>query len=150
MKKLTTILLTIFALACNGQEPDVSAYSTGLNSKMMDSVKAATIDSINNVYQTKIDSLNQRIDFLMNMAQSIPDLIKADTLKLNLYDDNISIIVDKKGSNTWVDIIEGNNRLNADYVNGKNSIIIADSLTTIGSLSIDKTNKIGSSYVNFR
>lgn len=114
MNKLTTLLLTIFALSCNAQEPDTLTY-----------------------YSVEhVDSLINRIEFLESALNVNEVSVIADTFNLEIVDDRIKVEVNKIGYNVWVNVIDGYKRINSDYYNGVRSIMLMDSTHTVGSLYI--------------
>jgi len=123
MKQITTILLIILALGCNAQEPDVHTFSQSL------------LDSINISKQLEIDSLKARVSLLeIVLEESAKErIIDADTFYFELVDDRIKVEINKQGHNVWFNLIDGEYRINSDYINYETTIrLMSDTAQVIG------------------
>lgn len=130
MKQITTIILAVLALACTAQEPDIECYSVGY------------VDSIKSEYEL-------RIEILSSVLQSDVYETPEDSCILISDDGNIRAEIIKEGLNIWVNIIDGNKRINSDYINSESRVIIMNDSVTIGSLYINSDNTKGSSFIDF-
>lgn len=132
MKTQFTIVLTILAFACQGQEPDIECYSE-------DTVLVRE-NRIIQTYKLKIDSVINSmysqgyVDNIM-LTKDLKSVI-ADTFNFEIVDDRIKVKIDKKGHDIWIDLIDGSKRINADYINYTRSIMLMDSTYTVGSIYI--------------
>lgn len=139
MKKITTILLIIIAFGCNAQTPDTLAYFTP---EYVDSLLyvSSGIEAVNDnlllenkVLLTANDSLNDVIKYLL----SINDLIiHKDTCSLTIIDDRLKVEIIKRSHDVWVNIIDGEKRINADYFNYERKVMLMDSTYTVGSIYV--------------
>lgn len=133
MKNIAIILLTFFAFSCNGQ--DICTYSQRY------------VDSVINQYEFKLSICEEALN--INEA-----LINADTFSVQIYDDRLIIEVDKHGYDVWVNIIDGNKRINTDYINFERKVLFMDDSEnlgtshTVGSIMINSESTKGSSYIN--
>lgn len=132
MKKLLGLFLFMGVVMCSAQEPDVECYSIGY------------VDSLETNYKSKIDSLETLIEALNNQDEI--DVI-ADTFSFNLVDDRLKIEVKKEAHNVWVNIIDGNKRINSDYVDYEGSVMVMDSTYTVGSLFINENHTKGNAFI---
>jgi hypothetical protein len=113
MKNLMLLPFLLLFTSATCQEPDTHTYS-----------------------QNIIDSLNMRIqllEFELNVSETS---VIADTFNFEIIDDRIKVEVNKQGHNVWVNIIDGQKRINADYINYTRQIVIMDSTFTVGSMYI--------------
>lgn len=102
MKQIAIITLTILALSCSGQEPDTLAY-----------YNIEYVDSLKNDYEQRIVNLQSIIDTYSSDEISVI----ADTFNFEIVDDRIKIEVNKLGHDCHVEIIDGEKRIDAYYVN---------------------------------
>jgi len=99
MRKLTTLFVAIIVLSCNAQEP-----------RPMYSVEY--VDSIKADYEQRIYTLQTVLETYDNSEISVI----ADTFNFEVVDDRIKIEVNKLGHDCHVEIIDGDKRIYAYYV----------------------------------
>jgi len=136
MKKLTTLLLTIIALSCNGQEPDLTGYTIGTYENNI-----AYRDSIIAVLEAKNKLQSELLEALV-----VED--RTDTITKMINDGNIQITLIKEASNVWVSIIDVDYRINTNFVNGVTQIILMEDLKSIASINADINRTNLGCYVN--
>jgi len=104
MKHIITLLLTIFAIGCNAQEPDTLTY-----------------------YSIEyVDSLQNRIEFLESVIDISEVSVIADTFNFEIVDDRIKIEVNKLGHDCHVEIIDGNKKIDAYYIDYERSVSLTE------------------------
>lgn len=122
MKLKLLLISLVVATACSGQEPDTLFY-----------FDEAVHNSIVAEMQSKIDSI--QAEFFLYKS-STEEIVIRDTFNLEIADDRIKIEIHKVNHNVWVDIIDGQKRINADYVDYQSKIVLMDSTDTVGRLYI--------------